>query len=135
MTEKGINRISGVNYPMWAWYQWEGKRKKRDMRLRGYAERGSELVQMTIEINDSDVLLSDFDLFHYVLNHWYLPESENDEDKTDENIIEKSWDRIFDLEKEDDGYVYGLNLHKSIQATFWKLKLEQVIKAEVFTAK
>jgi len=49
--------------------------------------------------------------------------------------IQKSWDRIFDLEREDENLIYGFNSKKSMQATFWQLKLEQIIKAEVFTAK
>lgn len=49
--------------------------------------------------------------------------------------IVQSWDRIFQLEKEDDGWLYGKKESKSIQATFWELRTEKVVKAEVFTAK
>lgn len=161
MEHNGILPSSGVNYPIWAWYKWEGKHKRRDMREAGYAERGEKIVQLTIEVDDKDVLLSDFELFHYVLNYWYLPIDEKDDenfereymdhgfewkDLKDFNVqtesmkyirtkIEKSWDRIFDLEKEDENLVYGSNFNKSIQATFWELKYEQVIKAEIFIAK
>ncbi len=95
------------------------------------------------------------------MNYWYLPidikEQENFEreytdygfewkDLQDFNIrtknmkdirrkIEKGWDRIFDLEREDENLIYGSNSNKSIQATFWELKLEQIVKAEVFIAK
>ncbi len=31
----------GVHYPVWAWYQWEGKRKRCDLRYSGYAMRGT----------------------------------------------------------------------------------------------
>ncbi|WP_310603404.1 hypothetical protein [Anaerosporobacter sp.] len=27
-------------YDVWAWYQWEGKRKRRDIREGGHAKRG-----------------------------------------------------------------------------------------------
>ncbi len=123
--------------------------------------KGEKIVQLIIDIPDEDVLLSDFDLFHYVLNYWYLPLDQNDEDDFEEEYawsgynlhalkdvkiqtekimplrlaIEKSWDRIFDLEREDNNLIYGLNSKKSIQATFWQLKREQVKKAEVFIAK
>ncbi|WP_310603403.1 DUF3841 domain-containing protein [Anaerosporobacter sp.] len=116
---------------------------------------------MTIDIDDKDVLLSDFDLFHYVLNYWYLPIDEYDDahfeeeykslgftwhDLKDFNIqsnemvyirekITQSWDRVFDLKREDDGWLYGKNDSKSIQATFWKLDSSQVKKAEIFIAK
>jgi hypothetical protein len=73
MKHNGLLPSAGVNYPIWAWYKWKGKHKRRDIREEGYAERGENIVQLTIEVNDKDVLLSDFDLFHYVLNYWYLP--------------------------------------------------------------
>lgn len=161
MHEQGIIAPEGINYPVWAWYQWEGKRKRRDMREGGYANRGEKIVQLTIEVPDKDVMLSDFDCFHYVLNYWYLPASMEDSDAFDKEYddsgyscndlqdmsiqtkemrklrekIEKSWDRIFDLEHEDGNLIYGLNSTKSIQATFWQLKPEQVIRAETFIAK
>lgn len=39
----------GVQYPVWAWYQWEGQRKRMDLRRSGYAKRGTPLVQITFE--------------------------------------------------------------------------------------
>ena len=158
---KGLKPPPGVKYPIWAWYTWEGKRKRRDMRESGYAERGTKIVQLTIEVDNSDILLSDFDLYHHVLNYWYLPLSEADDNEFEKNYkrlglkwgdwqnsdiqttemdfirskIKDSWDRVFDLEREDDGYLYGLNSGKSIQATFWCLRREQVLKAENFIAR
>lgn len=29
------NAPEGVTFPVWAWYQWEGKRKRPDMRIHG----------------------------------------------------------------------------------------------------
>lgn len=161
MISAGITPPSGVQYPIWAWYQWEGKRKRRDMREGGHATRGEKIVQLTIEVDDQDVMLSDFDLFHYPLNRWYLPIDEKDDsefekrygsfgysyhDLSDLDIqaddmkqlrseIISSWDRVFLLEKEDSGWLYGQNEGKSIQATFWELRLDQVVKAEIFVAK
>lgn len=157
----GLIPPQGVRYPIWAWYQWEGKRKRRDMRESGYAKRGEKIVQLTVEVDDWNVLLSDFDLFHYPLNRWYLPLNEKDnlefeklyesfgysfqdlnnpniqtnEMKHLRNVIALSWDRVFLLNKEDDGWLYGKNENKSIQATFWELRLDQVNKAEVFIAR
>jgi len=127
------------------------------MRGGGHAKRSEKIVQLTIEVDAKDVLLSDFDLFHYVLNYWYLPVDEKGDkefekeytelgfgwhDLKDFDIqtqgmkdirtkIQKSWDRIFDLEREDENLIHGLKSKKSIKATFWRLKLEQIIKAEV----
>ena len=153
--------LPGTRYPVWAWYRWEGRRKRRDMRRNGYASRGTELVQLTIEIPDHEVLLSDFDLFHYALNYWYLPFDEADdadfEKKCNEvgycrvdlqnlgiqtqemlqlrELIVKSWDRILDLDREDEGRLYGGNKDKSIQAAFWQIKIDQVVEALPFIAR
>ena len=165
MSEKMINcgivPPQTARYPVWAWYQWEGKRKRRDMREGGHAKRGEKIVQLTIDIDAHDVLLSDFDLYHYPLGHWYLAKDEKDDlafdarcealgysfsDLKDNKIqtdemkqlradIVASWDRIFTLEQEDDGWLYGNNNKKTIQATFWELRIEQVLKVEVFIAK
>ena len=40
--------------------------------------KGERGVRVELEVADDRVLLSDFDLWHYVLNYWYLPESEKD---------------------------------------------------------
>ena len=161
MLSAGLMPPEGVHYPVWAWYQWEGIRKRRDMREGGHAKRGERIVQLTVEIEDKDILLSDFDLFHYVINDWYLPVNEKDDlafeakheslgysfrDLQDHDIqteemnqlrdeIRASWNRALLLDIEDDGWLYGRNEKKSIQATFWELRLDQVKKAEVFIAK
>lgn len=152
---------NGVNYPLWAWYQWEGKRKRRDLRNTGLGERGTSCVQLEIEIPDNKVLLSDFDVFHIVLNNCNLCGTEEEDRQFEswykslgikygdwrkdvtgnpslqevKDRIIKSWDGIFDLEKEDDNWIYGKNENKSIQAVFWELRIEQVSWACEFKAR
>lgn len=163
--EQMVERIGvppqGVKYPVWAWYQWEGKRKKLDMRQSGYAERGTKIVRLTIDVNPEMILLSDFDLYHFPLNYWYLSLTENEdmafeeeykrydfafEDLQDANIntsemlmlrnkIMKSWERIFDFELEANDWVVEPMERKSIQATMWYVKKEQLVNAEVFIAR
>lgn len=55
MLSAGLMPPEGVRYPVWAWYQWEGKRKRRDMREGGHAKRGERIVQLTVEIDDKDI--------------------------------------------------------------------------------
>ena len=132
------------------------------MRAAGYAERGKKFALLTVEIEDSNVLLSDVDAFGCcVMNYSYAPLNQNDDEEFEreyerrgvtwddwrnENVqtnevkyirekVVKSWDRVFEIDIEDDGYLWGQNSEKSIQATFWQLKIDQVIKAEFFTAK
>ena len=96
MTDQMIKRIGqkpkGVNYPMWAWYQWEGERKRLDMRShRVWGEKGTPIVLLTIDVPPEKVLLSDFDMWHMVLNNGYLALTEEDEKEiySDEEKIKR----------------------------------------------
>lgn len=125
--------FSKSKYPLWAWYTFDGKHKKPDLRLSGYAKRGKELVCLEIEIPDEKVLLSDFDLWHFVLNHFYLVKDdeydEDDDDKYDnmsEEQIQESWEKVF-VDKD--------STSPYIQATFFELRKENVKKVQFFKAK
>ena len=67
MAEQMEKRIGeppeSVIFPVWAWYQWEGMRKRPDMRVHGrnWGEKGTPVVLLTIDVPDNLVLLSDFD--------------------------------------------------------------------------
>jgi hypothetical protein len=148
-----------VKYPVWAWYQWEGKRKKPDMRSR-HGEPGRRIVRLTLELDKKDMLLSDFDLWHMPLNHGYLSLSEQEDEEFDNEYkkccysyhdlkdcsintpamkllrekMTKSWERIFDLTLEPNDWLIEPMEKKSIQTTLWSIRQDQVVKAEVFTA-
>jgi hypothetical protein len=82
LSEKAGPPPEGLTYPIWAWHTWEGKRKIRDMRCSGYGERGRKMVQMEIEIPESRILLSDFDLWGLILYGYRLDmETEDDMDE------------------------------------------------------
>lgn len=148
-------------YPVWAWYQWGGANKKKpDLRCSGYEKKGKKLFRIETEIEKDKVLLSDFDLFHYVLNYWYLPKDEEDQNIFDKEMkknnitlfdlqnfnensklldelrfkVEKSWNQIFDLDIYNE-YVNTTEREKSIQATFLELRWEQVINVKEFIAR
>ena len=130
-----------VHYPVWAWYQWEGKRKRMDQRLSGYAERGTPLVQITFEAEPDLFLLSDFDAWHIVLANQYLANNEAEWDKfyevnphPDQADVEPSWERIFDLSRCAPDWDCEPE-KKSIQATLWQIEMSQVNKVEHFLAK
>ena len=142
--------------PVWAWYQWEGAAKRRpDLRASGHLAPGHRGVRLALEVVESDALLSDFDLWHYVLNYWYLPgsgaEAENFEaelarhglsyftmkplpDLTYHARTVQSWQRIFDLEWAAEE-IASPKVAKSIQATMWQFTLEMVVEAQEFTAR
>ncbi len=101
------------------------------------------------------VLLSDFSLWHHVLNYWYLPASPKDEKAFEATLeaagldyfktkplrnrvfhrrIESSWERIFDLDLEVRG-VTDARANRSVQATLWALPLEAVREITWFIAR
>ena len=130
----------GVAYPVWAWYQWEGTRKRRDLRCSGYAKRGTPLVQITFESERKDFLLSDFDAWHSVLNNCYIADNEQEwdafcaeEDRRRGEIV-PSWEKIFDLTRYTPDWAPEPE-KKSVQATLWEIRMSQVKKVEHFLAK
>ena len=157
----GLPPNNQINYPIWAWYQWNGdKARKPDLRYSAHLPKGSKGVCIEVDVPDSKVLLSDFDLFHYVLNYWYLPKSEDEDIFFDREIansgltihdlqdfskesevinklrneVKESWERIFDLNWFDEYVTYPIE-EKSIQATLYHIQWNQVKDYREFTAR
>jgi len=143
-----------VSLPIWAWYQYDNHRQKRpDLRHSTLLPPGTRGHRIEFTIPDHDVLLSDFELWHYVLNYWYLPQSERDADEFSarheslrcswsnpphkqrvNDMIRTSWDRIFDLTWSNE-YIAATRMNKSIQATLWQFDLAQVKTVDSFIAR
>jgi len=135
----------GVKYPIWAWYLLDGKPAKVDLRKTEFNNYRGEHYALAVEVPDKQILLSDEENWHYVLNGWYLGEAENESDydkiETWFNAIppdeqrkekKKSWERIFDVAHvENDFNRRGC----FVQATFWELRKEQVISVRRFIGK
>lgn len=132
--------LENAKYPVWAWYQWEGVRKRPDMRTshKVLSPSGTPIVLLTLEVPDEEVLLSDFDMWHSTLGNHYLALTEEEDNAIGENATaqqkHKSWEHIFNLDIDSDYCTYPIN-QKSIQATFWVLKKEYVKKVEFFISK
>lgn len=134
--------------PLWAWYQYAGsRRRKPDLRSGGYLPKGERGVRLELEMDERAVLLSDFDLWHYVLNDWYLPASVEDAETfaawlaqgaepegPHRQAIVASWRRIFAIEWAARGIAEAKS-DKAIQATFWELRLENVRQVQAFVAR
>ena len=157
MEVRKIRKPFDKAFPIWAWYQWNGVAKRMpDLRYRGHLSPGSRGVRIKFETDDALVLLSDFDLWHYVLNYWYLSTSMAEGNRFDRELkrigldyyemkplpneeyhrrIERSWEKIFDLDWVDKyRHIAHKREGKSIQATFWELKLEYVREVKEFMA-
>ena len=134
-------------FPIWAWYQWENsKRNWPDLRAAGHLPKNENGVRIEFNCHENTALLSDFELWHYVLNYWYLPESTTDGEDFEAELerqglsfyktkplphptyhekIVKSWTKIFDLDWSDPDLAFPKD-QKSIQATVWQLEIDQV---------
>lgn len=135
----------GVSYPIWAWHTRDWQHKKPDLRNVGLGNKGEKSVCLEIEIPDNQVLLSDFDAWHFVLNDWYFDNSNSEEEwdrlhkKFDKLSFDKqkivkenSWQKVFDIRPyKNEWFQRG----RYIQATFWVLYLSQVKDVRFFTAR
>ena len=125
-------------YPVWGWVE------KPDLRESGHLPAGDKGYRLTVEIPEERMLLSDFDMWHFVLNGDYLPVSEADEVRFEASQrklggrarraeIEASWPRIFELDGERDRDWWGES--PRLQATFWHVERSEVLVAPPFTAR
>ena len=116
----------GVKYPIWAWY-------RNDDDFSDWNEDGHKYAKITVEIDPSRVLLSDFDEWHCVLNDCPLLDENVSEEEFDAEwdrcvaagpeAVRATWERVF---HGDGDYV---------QATFWELYLSDVVNVEVFVSR
>jgi len=78
-----------MSYPVWAWSQFESSsRAKPDLRSTGYLPKGEAGVRIEFECPESAALLSDFQLWHYALNYWYLPETEEEGERFEAELTQ-----------------------------------------------
>lgn len=113
-----------ISYPVWAWHTFNSKQKidKRVSYIRSLPE---DTYIIYLDIDDSRILLSDFDTWHYVLNNIAYREDEYENTHiswSDSLTLEekqKTWENIFDVRKS-----------QIVQATFWKLEAKDIVKIE-----
>lgn len=139
-----------IKLPLWAWYQHAGRRKK-SIALKHRLPKHQKGYRVECHLPQNQVLLSDFHLWHQVLNNTYLPENQVDDEAFDrdfgddtgdtpdhqakkQKIIEASWRRIFDLDWYNE-YACIPEDQKTIQACFWRLELSHVKHADVFISR
>ena len=139
MLEKGITRKR--TYPVWAWYAYDGKRKNPDLRCSDHLPGGIKGVCIEFNACESEVLLSNFERWHCVLNNWYL--YKNDKENAyfekyphllSETVMKKSWDRMFDLTFGSEE-LWGPMNERSIQACVPIVYNHQIRKVVRFVAR
>ena len=135
--EKRIGkRPKGVSYPVWAWHTRDWQHKKPDLRQAGYDTPGTKCVCIELEIPDNQVVLTDYDIWHFVLNSWYFDGSYSEEeweklhakyDRLNKDVRERikiqSWQKVFDVSPFENEWCQR---GRYVQATFWVLYLKDV---------
>ena len=142
--------------PVWAWRQWQGEARARpDLRASGHLPRGTQGVRIEFVTEEKSVLFSDFSLWHFVLNYWYLPATPEEGDAFEAEVarrgmsfftskplpdpalharIEASWERILDLDWHHPDLAEP-RPGKAIQATLWEVPLAAVTAVKPFVAR
>ena len=136
--------MSEIKLPVWAWYQYDSKKKNRPP-LSDSVKTNPNQSEMMIEFEAPDelVLLSDFMLWHHPLNGWDLCIDKREIKRVDDyfytdfkekpaeiqKIIMDSWDLIFDLDFRHKRYITKHKKNRCIQATVWYIRKEWGISA------
>ena len=139
-----------IRYPLWAWFQYNSRKKpKPPISPNILGSEDNIGVVLEIEIPDNEVLLSDFCLWHIPLNGHPISEDKKLMRRFDsfratlggscdfcdypsdlQRDIMSTWDAIFDLRTKNKRWTAKSMWNRPIQACFWELKLEQVLKVE-----
>lgn len=117
-----------IKYPIWGWQQVGSYKKEHHPNYNDCGGDEDEFVFITANIPNEQVLLSDFMMWHHVLNHCCIPRTKKEETDNEKRII-KSWELIFDLNTQH-WSANKIRRNRWIQATFWELKKEWVVKSE-----
>lgn len=129
--------------PTFAWYKYDEKHRKPDLRCSWHLPTGTPGIRVELELDEEQVLLSQFEMWNWVLNQSYIPENESDHIKhekiclfgkiTNKKVVD-SWNRIFDLHFGDWRF-WGKRSERAIQACIGSVSIENVHKIDFFTAR
>jgi len=117
-------------YPIWLWI------KKPDMRSTGHFESYTRCVRLTLDLDEKDVLISDFGDWHSVLNNGFNSNNEQEYDDYHAGKLnitkEESWQRIFDYNHSRDPEWKG---DEWLQGVTGRIMLDKVKKVEHFISR
>ncbi|WP_443691302.1 DUF3841 domain-containing protein [Pseudomonas sp.] len=137
MNDAGLRAPAESLTPWWCWVRREPDHPQPYIEdLRGHEDP----VVLQLSIPSNLVALLCFDLWHFVLNRWYVPASDEDDVDYDraletaeegseaalrlEERLKKSWSAIFKLDQSQ--VDMGPFESKSIQGCFWTLEHSHV---------
>lgn len=156
MVSRGLVRPAPDVYPVWAWRQWAGPQRPcpdlRTSSLKSWAE-SERHVLLTLEVPDAEVLVTDYDAWHWCLNYWFYgtqKEAQAFERQCKQRgesyyrqkplvsadldqQVRDSWAQVMDLERSR-RLTGSKKTDQVLQATFWSLKAGHVREAVEFGA-
>ena len=151
----GAIELYYTNYfPIWSFYKYDGNNSNED-----FDKYDDTAAQLTLQFNEEDVLLSDFDVWHCCLNTLFIADSEEEDNEYDSflskynisrhllldddyanlnkyaaearRIMLKSWNKIFDIQNENE-YTYIPNEDKTIQGNIKYITKKDIVDMKVF---
>lgn len=121
LAQKVAQPTDGILLPVWAWYQWEGERYPNMKPFEDECFTRNPVAIITFEVPDKDVLLSDFDYWHFVLYDEAISDTEKECFVAEK---EQSWQKIFDIARLS-------NDNSSIQAVLWKIEQKWITNVKI----
>ena len=130
-----IEGYNGIDYPIWVW------KRRVNRNESALLPKGTKGVILTLEIPEDQILWSEFEGWHFVLNNDPFTESEEEwkiylENK-DSFPVEKTWTKIFDFEllRSLDNSWNGKFDEEWIQGVTPKITMDMIKKVTRFIAK
>jgi len=94
-------------------------------------------VRIEVRTPINRILPLDFETWHFVLNGWYLPltdvEDQEYENRPSPRVMRKSWERVFDLAALRRSRLWGRALR--LQGVVEYLEISEVVRVDRFTAR
>lgn len=143
MDKRKISHPERIELPLWAWHTRDWKRNA-DISYNNYelGNTGEKYACIEFEIPDDQVLLSDYNAWHNVLNNTWYEDSTNEEefeamqtwfdsqdDETRRKLTVESWQKVFDVSPLKSNW---LHRGRYIQATFWELRSDMIHNVKTF---
>lgn len=125
-------RVDSTQYPLWAWSCVDGVvGKKPDLRTQMFNSVRSDTALLTLCVPRSRVLLSDFQLWHHVLNNVIIYDEE-----TETRLLDnENWLELYDNVTDDDrraswSQIFDVSSATWVQATLWHITGEDIVDVQ-----
>lgn len=145
-------------FPIWVWKKWSSYSDKPDLRCSHLLHPKTPGILLELDVPEEDVLLSDFDDWHSILNRGPNSATEKEWDdfyikagkilgdtpvgifdegypKELKDIVLESWENIFDLTTPRDPTWKGAVHPEQIQGCMWKLQVHHITNIKRFIAR